>query len=92
MPFEARVVINRAARILRDREPAVRWITEADPYDDDPGMTRHVVQQERTVSLIWTEDAETAAAVEEWIAVNYRHLCEAERLWCMNPPGDLDTR
>ena len=69
-------MINRAAIILRCREPAVRWINEVDPYDDDPGITREVVNQERTVYLIRAEDAETSAAVEEWIEINYKKLFE----------------
>ena len=86
-------MINRAAIILRYREPAVRWINEADPYDDDPGITREVVNQERTVYLIRAEDAETSAAVEEWIELNYQQLFEAElEGWYTDPtlwPQDL---
>jgi hypothetical protein len=86
------LVINRAAIILRYREPAVRWINEADPYDA-PGITREVVNQERTVYLIRAEDAETSAAVDEWIELNYRQLFEAElQGWYTDPtlwPQDL---
>ena len=86
-------MINRAAIILRYRDPAVRWINEADPYDDDPGMTREVVNTERTVYLIRAEDAETSTAVEEWIKLNYRQLFEAElEGWYTDPtlwPQDL---
>ena len=86
-------MINRAAIILRYREPAVSWINEADPYDDDPGITQEVVNQERTVYLIRTEDAETSAAVDEWIELNFRQLFEAElEGWYTDPtlwPQDL---
>jgi hypothetical protein len=86
------LVINRAAIILRYREPAVRWINEADPYDD-PGITREMVNKERTVYLIRAEDAETSAAVDEWIELNYRQLFEAElQGWYTDPtlwPQDL---
>ena len=41
-------MINRAAIILRYREPAMRWINEADPYEDDPGITLRTVNKERT--------------------------------------------
>ena len=71
-------MINRAAVILRYREPAVRWINEADPYEDDPGITLSTVNKERTVYLIREEDAETSAAVDEWVELNYRQLFEAE--------------
>ena len=32
-------MINRSAVILKCKEPFVRWINEADPYEDDPGIT-----------------------------------------------------
>ena len=38
-PYRQRFVINRGAVILRCKEPAVRWINEADPYEDNPGLT-----------------------------------------------------
>ncbi len=77
-PYLEPLVINRAAIILRYREPAVRWINEADPDDDDPGLTQEGVNQERTVYLIRSDDSETSAAVEEWMDRHYRQLFEAE--------------
>lgn len=72
--------------MLRYREPAVRWINAADPHEDDPGMTREMVKQERTLYLIRAEDAETPAAVAAWIERHYRRLFEAElQGWYTDP-------
>jgi hypothetical protein len=71
-------VINRAAVILKYREPAVRWINEADPSCDDPGMTLDTVNRERTVYLIGDEHAESRAAMYSWVERHYRELFEAE--------------
>jgi hypothetical protein len=80
------LVINRAAIMLRYREPAMRWIHAADPHDDDPGMSQEVVNQERTISLIRAEDGETSAAVAAWIERHDRHLFEAElQGWYTDP-------
>ncbi len=50
-------MINRAAIILRYREPAVFWINESDPFDEAPGFDLESVNQERTVYLISDADA-----------------------------------
>ena len=71
-------MINRAAVILRYKKPAVAWINEADPYNDDPGITIESVNEERTVYLIRDEDADSPADVEEWINLNYDVLFESE--------------
>lgn len=85
-------MINRAAVILKYKQPAVEWINEADPCDDDPGITIESVNQERTVYLIRDEDADTLDDVDDWIRTNYVALFESEldgwytdeELW----PGD----
>jgi hypothetical protein len=71
-------VINRAAVILKYREPAVRWINEADPHHDHPGMTLSTVNQDRTVYLIREADMDGPAIVNTWLEQNYRTLFEAE--------------
>ena len=71
-------MINRAAVILRYKEPAVEWINEADPYNDDPGITIESVNEERTLYLIRDKDADTPADIEEWIKLNYDVLFESE--------------
>ena len=71
-------MINRAAVLLRYKEPAVAWINETDPFNDDPGITLESVNEERTVYLIRDQDGDTPADVEKWIKLNYDVLFESE--------------
>jgi len=71
-------MINRAAVILRYKEPAVAWINEVDPHSDEPGITIDFVNDERTVYLIRDIDADTPEDLEEWIELNYDVLFESE--------------
>ena len=76
-------MINRAAVILRYKEPAVVWINEADPCDRDGAITLTAANEERTVYLIGDEAADTGATLERWIQQNYRQLFESElEGWC----------
>ena len=68
-------MINRAALILRCKDPFVRWVNEADPYYDDPGITIERVNRERIVYLI---DSDAAENVDEWISKNFTLLFETE--------------
>jgi hypothetical protein len=79
-------VINRAAIILKYKEPAVRWINEADPCQDNPGITAENVNSDRTVYLIRDEDADTPDALEKWLKKNYKALFEAELEGWYNDP------
>ena len=49
-------MLNRAAVILKYRGPAVRWINEADPYNEDPGISAESLMEERTIYLISEDD------------------------------------
>jgi len=71
-------MINRAAIILRYKAPAVRWINDADPYDDDPGITLARVNEDRTVYLVHSESAENMDDVRAWIELNVEALFESE--------------
>lgn len=71
-------MVNRGAVILKYREPMVRWINEADPYNDDPGITTKDLKQERTVYLISVGDADGEEAVENWVKANFKPLFENE--------------
>ncbi len=71
-------MINRAAIMLKYRDPAVRWINESDPYNDNPGITRTFANQDRTVYLIDEESAESPVAWDRWLKQNYLQLFEAE--------------
>ena len=71
-------MINRAAVILRYKDPAVAWINAADPCDRDRSITLEAANEERTVYLISDEDADTGSTLERWIRRNYRQLFESE--------------
>jgi hypothetical protein len=68
-------MINRSAIILKCKEPFVRWINEADPYEDDPGISIENANEDRTVYLITDDDGEN---VEEWVSLNFKTLFENE--------------
>ena len=86
-------MINRGAVILRYREPAVRWINEVDPYEDDPGITLGATNRERPVYLISDEYTYSLATMYSWVRQHYRKLFEAElEGWYTDPtlwPQDL---
>lgn len=71
-------MINRAAVKLRYKEPAVAWINEADPYNNNTEITIESANEEQTVYLIKDRDADTPADVEKWIKFNYDALFESE--------------
>ena len=56
-------MINRAAVMLRYREPAVRWIHKADPRHGHPGMTLSPVNPDRMVYRIREDDRDGPATV-----------------------------
>ncbi len=68
-------MINRAAVILKCKEPFIRWVNESDPYEDNPGITLENVNEDRTVYLIQDNDAEK---LDEWISLNFKLLFENE--------------
>lgn len=90
-------MINRGAVLLKYQDPAIRWINEADPYEDDPGITRQDLEQDRTVYLVSPEDSDGEAAVRRWIESNYQALFESELSgWYTDPdlwpePRNLTT-
>jgi len=71
-------MVNRAAVLLRYREPAVAWINEADPCDDNPGITLPDTNAERTIYLISDEDADDPETFEKWLKANCLTLFETE--------------
>ena len=79
-------MINRAAVILRYKDPTVAWINAADPCDRDRAITLEAANEERTVYLISDEDADTVSTLDRWIRRNYRQLFESElEGWYTNP-------
>lgn len=71
-------MINRSSITLKYKQPAVKWINEADPYNDNPGITLESVNEDRTVYLIREEDADTPDDLKEWIKLNHEALFERE--------------
>lgn len=69
-------MINRAAIILRYKEPAIRWVNDLDLGEevDDTEFTDDEINSERTVYLISDEDAETDEAVSHWIELSYLNI------------------
>jgi len=70
-------MINRAAVILKYKAPAVQWINDADPYEDDPGITLESVNQERPVYLISDKEAEHER-FGKWVRKNFEEIFETE--------------
>jgi len=71
-------MINRAAVILKYRQIAVDWINDADPYNENPGITLDDVNTERTVFLVHEDVADSPYALEKWVKNNYKTLFEVE--------------
>jgi hypothetical protein len=79
-------VVNRAAFLLRYKEPALRWINEADPCHDDTGIDAESVNMECTVYLISDADGDGDESVTRCIKKNYKLLFEAGlEGWYTNP-------
>jgi len=71
-------MINRAALILKYKAPAIKWINEADPYDENPGITIDDVNEDNTVNLISDEVADSPDSLARWLKLNYLALFENE--------------
>ncbi|MDZ7751939.1 MAG: hypothetical protein U5S82_09800 [Gammaproteobacteria bacterium] len=83
---ECIVVINRAAIILRYKQPAIAWLNAVEAPPDGSELTAADTDHESTLYLIAPEDAETWDTVEEWVAINYQTLFEAElEAWYADP-------
>lgn len=86
-------MLNRAALLLRYKDPAVRWINDVDPNPLATPVTLEDVNSERTVYLISDEDADSSDAVRNWVEVSFRALFESElEAWYTDPnlwPGPL---
>ena len=70
-------MINRAAVLLKYKEPAVIWINEADPSDSDCTITLADVNEERTVYLVADAEVETGD-IRGWVEANWKALFESE--------------
>lgn len=68
-------MVNRAALILKVKKPFVQWINETDPHDNRPEITLAEANEDRTVYLLDSVEAEN---LDEWIALNWANLFESE--------------
>ena len=68
-------MLNRAALILRYKQPFVDWINAADPHPSSHILTLGEVNEERTVYLIEIEDGQELGG---WLKHHYQDLFEDE--------------
>ncbi|MCA1604422.1 MAG: hypothetical protein LC775_02845 [Acidobacteria bacterium] len=68
-------MLNRAALILRYKQPFVDWINAVDPSPDSPSVTVVDVGRERTVYLIEVEDEDD---LTRWLTHHHEELFEQE--------------
>ena len=68
-------MLNRAALILRYRQPFVDWINAVDPSPSTASLTLDEVNDEHTVYLVEVEDEQGLAA---WLEANHEVLFERE--------------
>jgi hypothetical protein len=68
-------VVNRAALILRYKQPFVDWINAVDAAPGSHTLTLADVEEERTVYLVEVEDPDD---LKRWLAFNYEWLFEEE--------------
>jgi hypothetical protein len=68
-------MLNRAALILRYKQPFVDWINAVDPSPASHAFTLAEVNQEHTVYLV---EAEDVSELDDWLADHHEELFEAE--------------
>jgi hypothetical protein len=71
----SRAMINRAALVIKYREPFVDWINDA---DDDPDMVPLTLEDANADNQVYLIDLDDAEALEEWLDLNHQLLFENE--------------
>lgn len=71
-------MVNRAAIILKYTQKAVNWINDADPVEENPGITIEKANDDRMIYLISEENADDPKETERWLKANYETLFEVE--------------
>ena len=83
-------MINRAAVLVRLKQPFIDWINSADPEDTREPVSLEEANEERTIYLIAEDEAEV---VDKWLELNYVQIFECElEDWVMDSslwPEDL---
>ena len=67
-------MINRSIMILKYKTPAVQWINEAAPADENPGITAAEINADRTVYLVSDELGESPEVTRGWVELNMEAL------------------
>ncbi|PEN12716.1 hypothetical protein CRI94_11855 [Longibacter salinarum] len=71
-------MVNRGAILIKYREPAIRWINETDPYDEQFEIGAKDLQQDRTVYLVSEDVVDGEEAVNRWLEANFEEVFEHE--------------
>jgi hypothetical protein len=71
-------VVNRGALILRYKEPAVRWINDADPSPSSHPVALESANEERNVYLISDSAGDDSQSLERWLKRHYAEIFEIE--------------
>jgi len=71
-------VVNRGALILRYKEPAVRWINEADPNPSAPPIDLQSANEDRNVYLISDSAGDDRQSLDRWLKRHYAEIFEIE--------------
>lgn len=69
-------MLNRAALILRYKQPFVDWINAADPSPTSHVLSLEDVNDEHTVYLL--EHVESQDELADWLSYNHEALFESE--------------
>ncbi len=77
-------MLNRAALILRYKQPFVDWINAADPSPTSRTLTLAEVNQEHTVYLV---EVEYEDELTEWLTLHHEELFEEELTGWYHGPG-----
>ena len=78
-------MVNRAALMLRYKEPMIRWINEAEPSDDPP-VTQEETDLAQTVYLIDVGATESPLVTHRWLRRNFDMLFNLELVsWFTEP-------
>ena len=71
-------MLNRAALILRYRQPAIDWVNRVDATDHTSTVTQDDVDRDRTVYLIPAGGADSDEEFSDWLLDNYEQLFDNE--------------
>lgn len=71
-------MVNRCAVILKYCELMIRWLNEADPYEDQTEITAESLRNDRNVYLLPDIPAYVKQTIDTWIDANLDALIENE--------------